>query len=148
MPVFCGNHHRRDDRGVRNARRANFIQGQFCHPGGVGPTCLKGRLLGFRVSPRRGPREGGPAMSGPVDRTVLAQPDPTAEDLQFACVAYFARTVSPSLRIDEREIFDALSCMPDAMLEMLESPEGWAELAAIVVDEQGGSASACQPVRH
>ena len=35
--------------------------------------------------------------------------DPTAEDLQFACAAYFARTMSPTLRIDERAIIDALS---------------------------------------
>ena len=74
--------------------------------------------------------------------------DPTAEDLQFACAAYFARTVSPTLRIDERAIIDALSCMPNAMLEMLESPEGWAELATLIVEGHQKSASSCQPVRH
>lgn len=46
-----------------DARRADFIQGQFCRSGGIGPTCSTGWLLGFGISALRGPREGGPAVS-------------------------------------------------------------------------------------
>lgn len=86
-------------------------------------------------------------MSAPTLGDILAQAlaytGPTDEDVQFTCAAHLVRALAPNLRIDEREIFDALTCVPDSMLDMLKSPQGWTELAAHVSADLG-----CDPINY
>lgn len=82
------------------------------------------------------------ASTSPID------PGPSDEDVQFNCAAYLVRDVSPILRIDEREVFDALSYVPDAMLPMLETPQGWTALAAHVAADLGCDLPDYSPTLH
>lgn len=85
---------------------------------------------------------------GEILAQALASNGPSEEDLQFNCAAYLTRDLSPILRLDEREVFDALTCVPDSMLHMLETRHGWAALAAHVAADLGCDLPDYSPTLH
>lgn len=59
------------------------------------------------------------------------------EQAMFASAYALARQLAPILRVGEADIFQALGYVPDNMLGLLRTPEGWAALAAIVAADFG-----------
>lgn len=71
-----------------------------------------------------------------------------AERAQYLAACELARHLAPLLRLGEAEVFDALTYVPDEMLPLLETPEGWSTLAAHVAADLGVLTVTYSPTRH
>lgn len=56
---------------------------------------------------------------------------------QLASAYELSRRLAPLLRVGEEDVFQALTYVPDNMLPLLKSPEGWAALSALVATDLG-----------
>jgi hypothetical protein len=68
--------------------------------------------------------------------------------LQGALAFRFADEFSKVSGIPATLAFDALTQLPENMLCLLGTPEGWSALAAYIADECGRPACFYQPTRH
>lgn len=59
------------------------------------------------------------------------------ERAQYLTALELARRIAPVLRVGEVEVFEVLCTVPDAMLPLLRTPEGWMALAALTANELG-----------
>lgn len=59
-----------------------------------------------------------------------------------------ARSVTSALDADYSEVWQALTYLPDGYLRLLESPEGWVALGAIVAAGLGISTVPVHPAIH
>lgn len=60
-----------------------------------------------------------------------------AADAQYRCALALSDALAPVLRCTSAQVFDALSYVPDNMLSLLCSPEGWSALAQFVAADLG-----------
>lgn len=67
---------------------------------------------------------------------------------QFLSACQLSRELAPVLRVDDGRVFDALTYIPDNLLSLLSSPEGWAALAEFVAAELGARSPSYLPTRH
>lgn len=74
------------------------------------------------------------------------------EDFAGAAMCASARALSAGLaertRLDAAEVFDALTYVPEPMLSLLTSPDGWAALSAYVAAERGLAPVVFRPTVH
>lgn len=59
-----------------------------------------------------------------------------------------AANITSALEADFSDVWHIMTRLPDGYLRLLESPEGWAALGAIVAAELGISSVPVQPVIH
>lgn len=62
--------------------------------------------------------------------------------------ASLARSVASALDADYNEVWRVMTCLPDGYLRLLESPEGWAALSAIVAVDLGILSVPVNPAIH
>jgi hypothetical protein len=55
-----------------------------------------------------------------------------AERARYHAALELADQIAPLLAVTQAEVFDALCSIPDNMLSLLETPEGWAALAGYI----------------
>ena len=71
------------------------------------------------------------------------------DDQAMACAGgWLAVEITRSLGADFRDVWSALTHLPDGYLRLLESPEGWAALGAIVAADLGVSSVPVVPAIH
>lgn len=58
-----------------------------------------------------------------------------ARDAQSHAAWELSRQIAPLLEASAAEVFDALTFVPDAMLPLLETPQGWRALAAHIAPD-------------
>lgn len=71
-----------------------------------------------------------------------------ANRAQFLAARQFSREVAAALAVEAARVFDALTYVPDGMLALLDSPEGWSALAEYISAELGAAGRGYQPLRH
>ena len=95
-----------------------------------------------------------PAVPSLADILARALTDNGQEQVRLAARAQFlsacqlSRELAPVLRLDDGRVFDVLTYVPDNMLSLLHSPEGWAALAEFVAAELGAPSPSYLPTRH
>lgn len=77
-----------------------------------------------------------------------APPDPINELAQKSAAYELARQVAPLLRWSEQETFWELTYLPDEQLYLLETPQGWRELACFIAGAKGLGSPSYQPAIH
>lgn len=112
-------------------------------------------MLGIRISPRARSREGRSQLIAAAALSLLdlEPPVPLAVSeeqrafahAQLACGRYLARAIAQFGECSEAEAFDALTFIPDNMLSLLNSPEGWFVLSQYVADDLGLTGHIPQP---
>lgn len=94
------------------------------------------------------------ASLGEMLASVLAQQEAREaaainDQAQYLAAVELARQIAPLLRVTEEQAFEALTYVPDSMLPLLQSPEGWAALAAFVAADLGVlTVTTYAPTRH
>ena len=83
----------------------------------------------------------GAGFLGPLIAAALEGQRNVERQARLACADELVRQVAPLMRESEARVFDALTYVPDRMLDLLESPHGWAELASHLAADLG----ACRP---
>ena len=78
----------------------------------------------------------------------LLHPAITDEDAMIYVGASLARSVTSALNADFEEVWCIMTHLPDGYLRLLESPEGWTALSAIVAADLGISPVPVIPVLH
>lgn len=71
-----------------------------------------------------------------------------AERAQFVAAQTLSCELGGCLGIHPGRVFHALTYLPENMLLLLHSPEGWSALADYVAAELGAAAPAYRPLRH
>lgn len=71
-----------------------------------------------------------------------------AADATYYSAKELARQVAPFLHLPMGDVFDALTFMPNSMLCLLATPEGWGALANYVATETGANTTHYLPTRH
>ena len=71
-----------------------------------------------------------------------------AERAQYLAARELARQIAPLLGVTAEQAFEALTYVPDEMLPLLQSPEGWSALAAMVASRVGVLTATFVPTRH
>lgn len=70
------------------------------------------------------------------------------ERAQYLTALELARRIAPVLRVGELEALDALCVVPDEMLPLLRTPEGWKQLADYIAGTCGCSPTSFAPTIH
>lgn len=67
--------------------------------------------------------------------------------LEARCISarYLAHRVGSLLSVPEGEVWDALTFVPDNLLHLLDSPQGWSALSSMVAHDLGILAPAYAP---
>lgn len=78
----------------------------------------------------------------------LLRPAVSDEDAMIHAGASLARSVTSALEVDYEEVWRIMTHLPDGYLRLLESPEGWAALSAIVAAGLGISSVPVNPAIH
>jgi hypothetical protein len=71
-----------------------------------------------------------------------------AAEANYLSARELSREVSRRLGLDPESVFNALTFIPDNMLSLLHSPEGWSALAAYAAAELGAADPSYRPTRH
>lgn len=69
-------------------------------------------------------------------------------DAQAIAAADLAAAIAPRLRSDFDEVWDALCRVPDNMLDLLHSPQGWMALASFIASDLGAEPPDYEPTKH
>ena len=67
---------------------------------------------------------------------------------EFISARQLSAELSPRIGADFEQIFDALTFIPENMLSLLETPDGWAMLGQFVAGELDCSAPSYFPTSH
>ncbi|PIW54987.1 MAG: hypothetical protein COW16_08775 [Sphingomonadales bacterium CG12_big_fil_rev_8_21_14_0_65_65_10] len=71
-----------------------------------------------------------------------------AADAQFTAALTLCAQAAPALGMDAAEVFDELTRVPDNMLGLLHSPEGWSALVDYVASSLGKPPPDYEPTVH
>jgi len=71
-----------------------------------------------------------------------------AKRAQFLAARQFSREVAAALAVEAERVFDALTYVPEGMLTLLHSPEGWSALADHTSAKLGAAGGGYEPLRH
>ena len=87
-----------------------------------------------------------------IGRTPLAVadlPHDLTDEQAMACAGeWLAVKITEALSADYKDVWRALTHLPDGYLPLLESPEGWAALGAIVATDLGLAMVPVIPLTH
>lgn len=89
----------------------------------------------------------GPAIAATLAKSAEDEKR-RAADAQFRCAHALSDALAPILRLTSAEVFDALTYVPDNMLPLLCSPEGWSALAQFVAADLGSPCLNYRPTVH
>lgn len=70
------------------------------------------------------------------------------DEAQRRAAFELVRKTAPLMGVSEIEAFDALTYVPDNLLPLLQSPQGWSALSAFVASDLGVVAPAFKPTVH
>lgn len=84
----------------------------------------------------------GAALAEPVE----VQLDPL--DAQAIAAGELARSIAPLIKSDVDRVWDALCRVPDNMLDLLHSPQGWMALASFIASDLGAEPPDYEPTKH
>lgn len=84
----------------------------------------------------------------PEPPVVFAAAAPAPDIAMRASAVELSRQMAPALGVGAGEAFDRLCTVPDNMLGLLDSPEGWSVLAGFVATQLGKAAPHYTPVLH
>lgn len=87
-------------------------------------------------------------LTNRVSPALAASQERVAKRATLRSAYQLSREVAPLLSMDEEAFFHELTHVPDNMLSLLDSPEGWETLAAWVASNLGAAAPGYQPRRH
>jgi hypothetical protein len=73
---------------------------------------------------------------------------PLVDDFTFRGAQVLARDLADRLGVLEGDIFNALCTIPDNMLPLLRSPDGWAALASFIAADFGTALNNYTPSIH
>ena len=80
---------------------------------------------------------------------VSNQPHDLSEEQAMACAGeWLAVKIADALGADYNDVWRVLTHLPDGYLPLLESPEGWAALGAIVATDLGFATVPVIPLTH
>ena len=80
---------------------------------------------------------------------VIDLPHDFSDEQAMACAGeWLAVKITEALGDDYNDVWRALSHLPDGYLPLLESPEGWAALGAIVASDLGFRSVPVIPLKH
>ena len=68
--------------------------------------------------------------------------------IDLACASELARQLAPLLTTSEVEVLDVLCSVPDNMLSLLDTPEGWSALAGYVAGRLSMPSPGYTPTHH
>ncbi len=71
-----------------------------------------------------------------------------ALDPEYLCAAEISRRAGGMIGISEVEAFDALTFVPENLLALLQSPEGWSALARMIANDLGTDIPPFAPTVH
>ena len=69
-------------------------------------------------------------------------------DAQYKSAVALSRALSPRLGVTEAECFDAMCTIPDNLLSLLCSPQGWTAIASMVAADHGKADPGFMPALH
>lgn len=78
----------------------------------------------------------------------LLRPAVTDEDAMIYAATCLAMSIVNALESDFEKVWRVMTYLPDGYLRLLESPEGWAALSAIVAADLGISSVPVNPAIH
>ena len=67
---------------------------------------------------------------------------------RFQSGRHLARAVAPLLDVTEADLWDALTYLPDGLLHLLDTPEGWSALVPILSADLGVKPARFTPSVH
>lgn len=123
----------------------------------------------LRISAGSGARESRPALTdlppiqseeptlgeilGAVLQAAASEPDVSHDDglaarAQYQAALDLSDQLAEVLAVPSGEVFDALCSIPDNMLVLLESPEGWTALAGYIATDFGVPIVTYRPTIH
>jgi hypothetical protein len=70
------------------------------------------------------------------------------EQAQYAAACHLSRDLAAGFGVRWDDVFDALTLLPDNMLDLLHSPEGWTALASYVAADMGMATPQYRPEVH
>ncbi|GAA5049784.1 hypothetical protein GCM10023208_08240 [Erythrobacter westpacificensis] len=73
---------------------------------------------------------------------------PLVDDFTFRGAQVLARDLAERLGVLEGDVFNALCTIPDSMLPLLRSPDGWAVLASFIAADFGTALNSFAPSIH
>ncbi|MAM39267.1 MAG: hypothetical protein CL949_12400 [Erythrobacter sp.] len=85
---------------------------------------------------------------GDILAACLRAHNPDPKEAQRRAAFEFVRGCAPLIGVSEVEAFDALTYVPDNLLHLLESPQGWSALAGFISADLGIVAPAFRPAIH
>lgn len=90
---------------------------------------------------------------GDILGAALAAVRPSAEQelwehARYRAARELASQIAPLLAVTQSQVFDALCTVPDNMLSLLETPEGWAALASYIAADFDAEAPRYAPSIH
>ena len=95
-------------------------------------------------SPRLDPGES----LGSILAAALAAPGVDHERAQYLTAIELSHQLAPRFGVGEADVFDALSAVPENMLDLLRSPDGWSALASFIAADFGIAMNNYQPTKH
>ena len=78
----------------------------------------------------------------------LLRPSVSDERACYLAAIELARQAAPVIGASEAYVFDALTFVPDNLLDLLRSPEGWTALASFIAVDFGCAMNAYAPTVH
>ena len=76
-------------------------------------------------------------------------PHDLSDEQAMACAGeWLAVKITEALCVDYTDVWDSLTHLPDGFLPLLESPDGWAALGAIVATDLGFATVPVIPLTH
>lgn len=69
-------------------------------------------------------------------------------DPDYLCAAEISRHAGGLIGVSESDAFDALTLVPENLLALLQSPQGWTTLAGMIAADLGADLPAFQPTVH
>ncbi len=80
--------------------------------------------------------------------TVSLAPDESAEQALVSAGSRLATEITESFNADFNDVWRVLTHLPDGFLSLLESPEGWTALSALVANDLNLAGGVVMPVLH
>lgn len=87
-------------------------------------------------------------LIGTVPAAPVSRENAAFARAQLASARELSRQYAPLLGVSPAEVFDELTQVPDNMLALLNSPEGWAALASYIAIDLGDSQPFFAPTVH
>lgn len=78
----------------------------------------------------------------------VLQAEPDSFEGQVYSARVLARDIAGSIKRDLADVWDAMCHVPDNMLDLLHSPQGWMALASFIASDLGAEPPDYKPTKH